>query len=60
MDTKPVEEAIRKAIKAGAAQARPNPLLPLDYDMDLERIQTDVEIEAQVFEDYIADLKRDQ
>ena len=60
MDTKLVEEAIRKAIKAGAAQARPNPLLPLDYDMDLERIQTDVEIEAQVLEDYIADLKRDQ
>ena len=28
MDTKLVEEAIRKAIKAGAAQARPNPLLP--------------------------------
>jgi hypothetical protein len=60
MDTKLVEEAIRKAIKAGAAQARPNPLLPPDCDLDLERIQTDVEIEAQVLEDYLADLRRDQ
>ncbi len=59
MDTKLVEEAIRKAIKGGAAQARPNPLLP-DSDMNLARTQTDVEIEPQVLEDYLADLMRDQ
>jgi hypothetical protein len=60
MDTKLVEEAIRKAIKGGAAQARPNPLLPPGDEMDLERVQTDIEIEPQVLEDYVADLKRDQ
>jgi hypothetical protein len=60
MDTTLVEEAIHKAIKGGAVQARPNPLMPPGFDLDLERVQTDVEIEAQVLEDYIADLKRDQ
>ena len=58
IDPKLVEEAIRKAIKGGAAQARPNPLTPSAADFD--RVETDVEIEPQVLEDYIADLKRDQ
>jgi hypothetical protein len=56
MDAKLVEEAIRKAITGGAAQARPNPLLPGDE----ERVQTDVEIDPQVLEDYVADLRRDR
>jgi hypothetical protein len=59
MDTELIEEAIRKAIKGGAVQARPNPLSPWS-DIDLARAQTDVEIEPQVLKDYIADLKRDQ
>jgi Apea-like HEPN len=59
MDTRLVEEAIRKAINGGAAQARPKPLLSPGDEMELERAQTDVEIGSQVFEDYIADLKRD-
>ena len=41
-------------------QARLNPLLSPGVDAELERVETDVEIEPQVFEDYVADLKRDQ
>jgi hypothetical protein len=59
MDTKLVEEAIRKAINAGATPARVNPLLLPGTDLDLARTETDVEIEPQVLEDYLADLRRD-
>jgi Apea-like HEPN len=60
MDTKVVKEAIRKAIKAGAAQALPNPLLSSSSESELIRAQTDVEIEPPVFDDYLADLRHDQ
>jgi hypothetical protein len=60
VDSKRVEEAIRKAIKGGAVQARANPLMPPDDEMDLVRTQTDVEIEAGVLDDYLADLRQDQ
>jgi hypothetical protein len=58
MDARLVEEAIRKAVQAGAAPAGPNALAP-DTDMELARIETDVQIEPQAFEDYLADLRRD-
>jgi Apea-like HEPN len=60
MDTKLVEEAIRKAIMGGAARALPNPLIAPGSEIDLIRAETDVEIESQVLDDYLADLRHDQ
>ena len=58
MDTKRIEEAISRAITAGAVEA---PYIPqMAPDDNLLRAETDVEVSnPKVLEDYVADLARD-
>jgi hypothetical protein len=60
MDTKLVEDVIRKAIERGATQARPNPQTGPRPEIDAARAQVDVEIDLKVLEDCATDLKRDE
>jgi hypothetical protein len=60
MDAKLVEAAIHKAIKGGAVLAPVNALLPADAEVNLIGARTHVKIEAEVLEEYLADLRHDR
>jgi hypothetical protein len=59
VNTKLVEDAIHKAIRNGAVQARPRPNSS-DPEIDLVYSQTDVEIEGPILDEFVADLKCDR
>ncbi|MGP0095181.1 MAG: hypothetical protein ACLPKB_35295 [Xanthobacteraceae bacterium] len=59
MDRKLIEQAIQKAIKAGAVSAPAIPGTPLNSDLNFVRGQVDVGIEPAAFDNYLAELKRD-
>lgn len=60
MDTRLIAEALRKALAGGAVPAPPLPA-PANptWDVNVVRSQTDVGIEPEVFDRYVADLERD-